>query len=184
VKAGFLLLLAFLVVRPAAAQTVVRPDPPLDSTRAALRDALLLLRDSLTTVDGAAARLQRDYRNASGPALLSRAGVMYDACVRSGKALPPARATVLSTPLSQAFKIKRRKELLVEMDQLKTALAKCESEFGEMRKPGQAERVRGYGNDRAVRVQSALRGYEKAMGDYLGAMGIKVIPPGISADRA
>jgi hypothetical protein len=184
VKAGCLLMLALLAAGPAAAQTVMRPDPPLDSTRAALRDALLLLRDSLMTVDGAAARLQRDYRNASGPALLSRAGVMYEACVRSGKALPPARATVQSTPLSQAHKIERRKELLVQMDLLKAALAKCESEFEAMRKPGQAETVRGYGNDRAIRLQTALRRYEKALGEYLGSMGIKVTPPGVRADRA
>jgi hypothetical protein len=94
VKAAFLLIVGMAAAGPLAGQTVVRPAPPLDSTRAALRDALLVLRDSLVTIDGAAARLQRDFRNASGPSLLSRARVMYQACARSGKAIPTARETV------------------------------------------------------------------------------------------
>jgi hypothetical protein len=38
--------------------------------------------------------------------------------------------------------------------------------------------VRGYGNDRAVRVQSAMRKYEIALRGFLGMMGIKVRPLG------
>ena len=77
-----LLVLVTAVVHPLSAQTVIRPTPPLDSARAVLRDALLVMRDSLLTIDGAAARLQRDFRVASGPSLLSRARVMRDACAR------------------------------------------------------------------------------------------------------
>jgi hypothetical protein len=51
-----LVVLTALVSPPLAAQAVLRPDPPLDSARATLRDALLVLRDSLVTIDGAAAR--------------------------------------------------------------------------------------------------------------------------------
>ena len=56
------LVLALLGGERLAAQTVLRSPPPLDSARASLRDAVLVLRDSLVTVDGAASRLQRDYR--------------------------------------------------------------------------------------------------------------------------
>ena len=63
-RCTWLLLGSLVCVGPASAQTVMRPDPPLDSARVAVRDALLILRDSLSTVDGAAARLQRDFRQA------------------------------------------------------------------------------------------------------------------------
>jgi hypothetical protein len=162
----------------------MRPAPPLDSARAALRDAVLVLRDSLITIDAAAARLQRDFRNASGPSLLSRAGVMYQACAGSGKAIPGARKAIESTHLTEPARIKHRKELLAELGRLKTAVARCETEFAAMSKPGQAETVRGYGNDRAIRVQSALRSYEGVLRDYLGVMGIRIMPLGASRSTA
>jgi len=180
VKAAFLLILGLVAAGPLAGQTVIRPAPPLDSTRAALRDALLVLRDSLVTIDGAAARLQRDFRTASAPSLLSRARVMYQACARSGKAIPTARETVQSTQLTDPHKLERRKDLLAAMDQLEKAVGRCESEFAAMSKPGQAETVRGYANDRANRVQNALRSYEQALREYFGIMGIRVLPLGVS----
>jgi hypothetical protein len=176
-----LLLLGILVARPVASQIVVKPDPPLDSARAALRDALLVLRDSLNSIDGAAARLQRDYRNASGPALLSRAQVMRDACARSERTIPATRKTVEDTRITEPLRLKQRKGLISEMERLKTALAKCETEFAAMSQPDQAERVRGYGNDRAGRIQESLRRYEASFRDFLSAMSIKVMPLGATS---
>ena len=60
-RSGWLLLGGLVWAGPMSAQTVMRPDPPLDSARAAVRDALLILRDSLNTIDGAAVRLQRGF---------------------------------------------------------------------------------------------------------------------------
>jgi hypothetical protein len=173
-----LLLTMSLWAGPAMAQTVIRPDPPLDSARAAVRDALLILRDSLNTIDAAAARLQRDFRQASGPSLLSRARVMHEACAHSKQTVPPTRRVMLDAQLSDPARLKRRKELVEAMDQLAKALARCELDFAAMSKPGEAETVRGYGNDRAIKAQSALRSYEEALRRFLGAMGIKVTPLG------
>jgi hypothetical protein len=173
------LLLTFsLWTGPVVAQTVMRPDPPLDSARAALRDALLILRDSLNTIDGAAARLQRDFRQASGPSLLSRARVMHLACSHSRQTVPLTRRALLDADLSERRRVSYRAELVQEMDRLSKALARCEADFAAMSKPGQGETVRGYGNDRATKVQAALRRYEVALRQFLGAMGIKVLPVG------
>jgi len=176
-----LLWLSALVLLSAprlAAQTVIHPAPPLDSARAALRDALVLLSDSLGTIDAAAARLQRDYREASGPSLLSRARTMHEACTRSIGMVPPTRDRVLATKVSESQRIKHQRELVSALDQLKTALNHCESEFAKMSQPGQSEIVRGYGNDRATKVQDALRSYERTLREFFGVMGIRVIPPG------
>ena len=172
---------------PLTAQTVIHPDAspdaPLDSARAALRDALLVLRDSLNTIDAAAARLQRDYRMASAPSLLSRAQVMRDACARSVRTIPATRDALLQTSLSDSQRLKRRQELVGTLDRLKNVLGHCEAEFAAMSQAGQAERVRGYANDRAVRVQGALRGYDQTLRDFFSVMGIQVWPVGANRDR-
>lgn len=171
--------LALIGARPLAAQTVLKPAPALDSGQIALRDAILLLRDSLMTIDGAAARLQRDYQAASGQALLARARFMRDACARSVRTVPPTRQVVVAAELSGEKKLKRRQELVGALDTLKTVLSRCEADFAGMSQPGQGEQVRGYANSRALRVQGALRKYEVALREFLQVMGIRVLPAGV-----
>ena len=171
--------LVLLSAPPLAAQgTVVRPEPALDAGRAALRDALLRFRDSLNSIDAAAARLQRDYRQASAASLMSRARVMQEACDRSTRNLPPARKAVVAAEASEGQRLRRRREMLSAMDQLGKALSRCQSDFAAMTRPGEAEQVRGYGNDRATRVQAALRRYEVVLATFFSAMNIKVSPLG------
>jgi hypothetical protein len=50
-----------------------------------------------------------------------------------------------------------------------------------MSQQDQAEQVRGYANARAVPVQGALRSYEHVLREFLGAMGIRVIPLGVTS---
>jgi hypothetical protein len=179
-----LLLLGVIAVPPLAGQTIVRPPPPLDSARATLRDALLVLRDSLVTIHGAAARLQRDYRAASEASLLSRARVMRDACARSVRTVPPTREAVAASTPSGPEKLKRRRELVLALDRLKVVLSGCETEFAAMSQPGEAETVRGYANDRAGRVQTALRQYERTLQEFFSVMGINVLPLGANPKPA
>ena len=178
----YLAVISMLFAQNLAAQgTVVRPEPALDAGRVTLRDALLRFRDSLNSIDAAASRLQRDYRQASTASLLSRARVMHEACARSTRNLPPTRQAVLAADASGELRLRRRSEMMVAMDQLQKALARCESDFGVMSRPDEGERVRGYGNDRAVQVQAALRRYERVLGTFFSAMNIKVRPLGVEA---
>lgn len=163
------------------AQTVIRPQPALDVERAALRDELLRFRDTLNTIDAAAARLQRDFRQASPDALLSRARVMSDACARSARNVKPAREAVLSADASNQRRVKSRAEMLVALDSLHRALGSCQAYFEGLSRPGQEEKVRDYGNDRATRVRSALRQYERVLAGFFSAMGIRVTPLGAEA---
>jgi hypothetical protein len=174
-----LVLTGMLFAQTLSAQgTVVRPESKLDAGRTALRDALLQFRDSLNTIDAAASRLQRDYRESSAASLISRARVMRQACARSVGGLPAARTAVLTADASTDRRVRQRTEMLAAMGQLQKALTRCDSDFATMSQAGQAERVRGYGNDRAGRVQAALRKYERALGAFLSAMDIKVTPLG------
>ena len=172
-------LVCLLLPKQLPAQTVIRPAAPLDSARAVLRDALDSFRDSLLTVNGAAARLQRDNRTASDAALVARARFMREACERSLRALPPTREAVLAAALSDKKKVVRqKKDLVVRLDSLKLALRRCEADFAEMSQPDQGERVRGYGNDRADRVQRAMQQYEASLRAFLQIMRIDLSPIG------
>jgi hypothetical protein len=174
---GYLVVIGLLFAPDLSAQaTVVRPEPALDANRAALRDALLRFRDTLNSIDAAAFRLQRDYRQASLASLTSRARVMREACARSVRNLPPTRQAVLAANASDDRRVRLRGELVAALDQLQQALARCELDFAGMSRPGEAERVRGYGNDRAVRAQAALRKYERALAAFFKAMNIRVTP--------
>lgn len=173
-----LLLMALWSPGLQAQGTVVLPEAPLDSTRAALRDDLLTFRDSLSTIDAAAARLQRDYREASAAALRSRARVMTDACTRSARNVPLARKAVQASEATNDARRRTRRELLAALDRLTTVLTRCNTEFDAMSQPGKGEEVRGYGNNRAIRIQSGLREYDRVVARYLSAMGITMPAPG------
>ena len=171
-------LLTAAAAQPLTAQFVVQPEAPLDPARASLRDALLVLRDSLASIDAAAARLQRDYRAASGASLLSRARVMRDACARSVRTIPPTRTAVLSARLDSTKTVKGRTQVVSALDTLQGVLTRCEKDFGAMSQPDQAETVRGYANDRAGRILVALRRYDRSWRDYMARLGIRVTPLG------
>jgi hypothetical protein len=173
-----LILLGMLCARSLGAQTVVVPELPLDSARTTLRDELLRFRDTLNTIDAAAARLQRDFREASTASLTSRARVMRDACARSARNVTPTRKAVLAAEASDDRRLRERKAMVEALDELRGVLAGCEKDFGDMSRPGQGETVRGYGNHRAVPVRSALRKYERTLGRFFSVMGIKVSPLG------
>ena len=182
---GYLVVISMLFAPNLAAQgTVVRPEPALDAGRATLRNALLRFRDSLSSIDAAASRLQRDYRQASAASLLSRARVMHEACARSVRNLPPTRQAVLAADASDELRLRRQGEMVGALDQLQKTLARCEADFGVMSQPGGGERVRGYGNDRAVRVQAAVRRYQRVLGTFFSAMNIKVSPLDVEARPA
>ena len=166
-----------------AQATVIQPEAPLDSARAALRNSVLVLRDSLITIDGAAARLQRDFRQTSGASLLSRARVMHDACARSVRMVPSSREAVLAAQLSEPLRVKRRRQLVNALDRLLEELNRCEVDFAAMSQPGKAETVRGYAYARSQVVQGALRKYEESLREFLTVLGIYVSPAG-AAPRA
>ncbi len=168
-----IILFAAWTPRLDAQGTVVLPEVPLDSARAALRDDLFTFRDSLSSIDAAAARLHRDNRQASDAVLRSRARVMTEACTRSVRNLPRTRRAIQASEASNDARRRARREMLGALDRLNGILTRCQSLFGAWSEPGKGEEVRGYGNNRAIGIQSGLREYERILARYLNAMGIK-----------
>ena len=175
------LLIALLAAGAAPtldAQTVFRPPAPLDSAHAAVRDAVLIFRDSLQLVHASGARLRRDFHGASSAALVSRARSLRDGCNASLRGLPSARASFASAPVSSPRSESARSALLTEMDRLEGALKECRATFGEWVRVSDAEAVRGYGNRRAADIRTAIQAYENRVKRYLGHQNIRIRPLG------
>ena len=109
---------------------------------------------------------------------------MRDACGRSVRTIPATRSALLEAKPSTDKRLRSRTQLVSELDTLAGALTRCEKDFAAMSQPDQAETVRGYANDRAVRVLGALRRYETSLRNFLGVMGIRVTPMGAGPSPA
>ena len=175
-----LMLLFSLATAPVAlnAQAVVRPASPLRPAHVPVREAMLVLRDSLMTVNGAAARLQRDFRETSDAALTSHARGIANACARSVRTLAATRKTVAAAEADDRARLNTRAAVLRGLDSLASELTKCSDEFAAMGLPGKGEEVRGYGNRRAEPILKALYDYDATAARFFKAWGMDVRPLG------
>ena len=179
-----LLLLSLMTAAPLAldAQGVVMPSGRLDGARTRVRDAMLVLRDSLMTINGAAASLQRDFRRTSGEVLTARARELSNACARSARTLGPTKQVVAAAEATNPGPVRSRNALVRSLDSLNTELGRCVTEFGAMAAPGKAEEVRGYGIRRSEPILRALGDYDRVAGAFFVSWGIEVRPLGAHAD--
>lgn len=175
-----LLVLSLFVAAPLAAeaQAVVMPAAPLDAARTHVRDAMLLLRDSLMTINGATAALHRDFRRTSGAVLTARAREVSGACARSVRTIAPTREAVAGAQATNPVPVGTRDALVRSLDSLRVELDHCVSEFTAMAAPGKAEEVRGYGIRRSEPVLKALGEYDRAANAFFATWGIEVRPLG------
>src|SRR5690606_15341894 len=88
-----LVLFGLSVAAPLSAQ-VVASEPVLDTVQIELRDELYRLRDTLTLVEAATARIARDLKTSSDQVLRSRARSVSERCQAAAGTVGPARALV------------------------------------------------------------------------------------------
>lgn len=179
-----LFLLALMTAAPLAldAQGIVIPSSRLDGSRVRARDALLVLRDSLMTISGAAASLQRDFRRTSGAVLSARARELSSACARSARTIGPTRQAVAAAQATNPGPARSRDALVRSLDSLNTELGRCATEFRAMSAPDKAEEVRGYGIRRSEPILKALGDYDRATAAFFVSWGIDVRPLGAHPD--
>lgn len=154
------------------------PEKPLDAEHARVRDALLMLRDTLLPAKAAIARLERDFGRASGAALTSHARLLADACVAIRRNLAPARQAIVSAPADT--RLKRREQARVQgaIDRLGAQVSKCVAEFTPLGVAGKGEEVRGYANRRAHPLDVELAAYDRAVVGFFNALDIPYRPLG------
>ena len=159
-----LLLVVFLAGAPALSAQALRPAPAeaVDATHARVRDALVMLRDTLNLVDAAVGRMQRDVARSSDAVLVSRSRTLRDRCQRGAVTASSVGRTATEAGLPSPDPKRRLVQLRSALDSLQAALTECEKVFGEMSAAPKAEELRGYAVSRALKAQSAIRRYESA----------------------
>lgn len=167
-KVQTVLLFAALATggRSLGAQTVVQPEAKLTPAQTSVRSALYQLRDTLLLVEAASARIARDLRTASDPALRSRARVMVDRCHAAIAQADSTRAVVAREALPNPDSKGVRRELDRALEVLQGHLRRCATQFTELTDPAKAEELRGYGIGRGQRVQTAIREYRPTASRY------------------
>ncbi len=162
---------------PLQAQMVVTNDT-LGTERRDVRDILVVLRDSLHTVQAAAAQFARGNASASPELLYSRGKTIKNACIRSLRNVGPARRVVKADDWGDEYRTMRQNELLQAMDSIERSLNACEATWDELATPENAERIRTEGPREAESITGDIRLYGGVVAGYYKALGIYVKPAG------
>ncbi len=173
------LALALALAPAAGAQTVIQRRQPLDAARANVRDVLVSLGDSLSTIEAAGGRLQRDLRQSSTAWLRARGRDLAQSCARSTAALGPARDTVAAGQWDSEKRRKQQAEMMAALGRLEAHLARCEADFTARSTQERAEELRGNGNAIVAELVTKLRTYQEAAQAFFATFEIEVTPVGI-----
>lgn len=171
-----LALLGLALATPLTAQTVVS-EPVLDAVQVELRDELYRLRDTLTLVESATARIARDLKTSSDQVLRSRARSVSDRCQAAAATVGPARTLVTERARPEPDPRKSRAQLTTALDTLELKLTQCTTEFAGLATPARSQELRDYGVGRGTRVREAVRAFDVALGLYFAnALVIRYMP--------
>jgi hypothetical protein len=166
-----------VVAAPLHGQMVMTNDT-LDAERRDVRDVLVVLRDSLRTVEAAAAQFQRGNASASPELLYSRGKTIKSACIRSIRNVEPARQVVKADDWGNEHQTLWQNELLQAMDSLEQSLNACEATWDHLATPENADQIRTTGPPEAESISNDIKGYSAVVGGYFKALGIYVSPAG------
>lgn len=172
-----ILALACTALPGRLAGQAVLDDPTLDSVQVVLRDAVYRLRDTLTLVDAATARIARDLRTTSDPVLRSRARAVAERCAAAVKMIPVTRTTIANNPRPLSDPRRAREQMDRALLTLEGELKGCVTEFERLSGRGQESELRGYGIGRGEKVRTAVRALQPAAESYFGAaLGVRYRP--------
>jgi hypothetical protein len=186
ISAGLAGAVAMVVVASAgplqAQATVLQPDRKLSPSEDSLQSALYQLRDTLAQLSGTVARMERDFRQTSDAALISRAREIHRNCLAADRNLPGVTAVVTGFPEGTRLQENQRRQLLGAITQLHEALAECTTGFEALAVPGKGDEIRGYGNARLMPLRRELLRYDSAVDGYFRSLRIPNRPLGSKAN--
>lgn len=152
----------------------------LDLERRDVRDILVVLRDSLHTVEAAAAQFDRGHAAASIELLYSRGRTLKNACTRSLRNIGPAREVVKADDWGDEYRTMRQGQVLEAIDLLEQSVNACQSVWDGLVTPENAEQIRTAGPAEAESITKAIHEYGNVVAGYYKALGIYVRPAGVS----
>ena len=152
----------------------------LDAQRRDVRDILVVLRDSLHTIEAAAAQFDRGHSSASVELLYSRGRTIKNACTRSLRNIGPAREVVKADDWGDEYRTMRQHQVLEAMDVLEESVNACQSVWDGLVTPENAEQIRTAGPAEVESITKAIHVYGTVVSGYYKALGIYVSPAGVS----
>lgn len=171
-------LIGLSLAAPLSAQTVAS-EPVLDAVQVELRDELYRLRDTLTLVEAATARIARDLKTSSDQVLRSRARIVSDRCQAAAATVGPTRTLVTARARPEPDPRKSRVKLTTALDTLELKLQQCTTEFAGLATPARSQELRDYGVGRGDRLREAVRAIDVALSlYYTTAIGTRYLPRG------
>ncbi len=171
------LVAAPLFAVPAQGQAVLsHQSGTLDSARAEVFDAVSVLHDSLQSVLGATARLQRDHSAQSDSWLLSRARAMTGACERSLRTLPRTRPVIAAGRWDGAYPRQKQARLLETLERLATTLEDCVTRWKPRTRGENLADLRDRGRSDAREVRDTILEYERDLTVFLKSIDIQGVP--------
>jgi hypothetical protein len=169
-----------VIAAPLHAQQMVITNDTLDAERRDVRDVLVVLRDSLRTVEAAAAQFERGHASASLELLYSQGQRIKNACIRSLRNIGPAREVVKADDWDDAYRTLQQSELLEAMDTLEESLNDCDEVWDSLATLENEEELRSSGPGAAESITKDIHDYASAVSGYFKALGVYVSPIGAS----
>lgn len=163
---------------PLAAQTAVARPTDLSVEQISVRDAYLVIRDTLHAVGAGGARLIRDKNGSSDAVLSSRARIISQDCSAAFGMLDSTRAGMMVIESEDPRVAERRSNLSEAFTRLTAGLEECESGFARLAEPANIEELRGYGFGRAEAIREIIHHFNKMSTEYLLILGVEVRPIG------
>ena len=173
--------LILMAAGPAAAQTgrehFVQADTAYDAVHAVQRDAFLVVRDSMSTIYSAVARLM----SGTGPSssliwMQTRARVVAQACAGTEPPLAAARTVVGQGAWPRSTQQDARSKALKFMASFAKELSGCRTQWEALASDTNRVRLRESAPYLASQLQNQLDSFNRATYDYLGRIDI-TLPP-------
>lgn len=154
---------------------VYRPEQ-LNPVQKQARDAVSLLRDSVTAAGGALSLLNRDITTTSAQVLESRVSTVVERCAAAERQRVASEQQLSSAALNQPNEVKAKKDMLKSMNALKKPLDQCTATYTPLAKAGKGQEIRDYGPSRAKPIIAGLQQYNEAIKPFSKAMNIQFRP--------
>lgn len=156
----------------------IRPDSTeLDSLSQSYKDALLLLRDTLTTVQASVSSFRRVLAQGGAETVVNRARSLHAKC---GRAVVTVREMEPTFSASRAPDDRVREQSVELTRQMRTLRGDLDENCGALAPEGPGERadtLRAWGPYYSSRIDRALVAYYESVARFLKAADFKLEPP-------
>jgi len=174
-------LLALFLAAPARAQNgreaFVTPDTALDAVHAEQQQAFLVLRDSVSSISAAGARLMSEMTSSSSLAWMrARAKAVASACARSVDPLANAKSVTAGAVWPQAGQKKAQADLLKAIPGFANELAACQKNWTSLAADTSQVGLRESAPHQMKLLQDKVDEFNRTAGTYLRFITVKLPP--------